>query len=72
MFGPSDQIEQFPGVIRCGECLARLRDVVSDMPAWRVGLVLADLFQMTLLEDMVADGYIRQFEHNNGDLVGYN
>lgn len=33
---------------------------------------LVDLFPLELLAEMIADEYIRPFEHRNGDLVGYN
>lgn len=32
---------------------------------------LTDLFSRELLSEMLADGYVRRFEHPNGDLVGY-
>lgn len=42
------------------------------MATCMMALVIGDLFPMTLLEEMLADGYVRRFEHDNGDLVGYN
>jgi len=36
-----------------------------------MGTRLDDLFPIALLEEMIADRFVRRFEHANGDLLGY-